>query len=155
MDRVERNRCEPIALIRFPLVDPAVAVRVLFGRREPALLVMLDARHLAVPLCGDFDARDEAVGAEIRPRVLRSVVGAREADLLQLLVRVVMLPALDLSVLVFINFDTYDARAVHVAERVGLAVAVRIVFQQLQTAGRLVVFGRDARFRLRAIAAAR
>src|SRR5262249_37523490 len=131
-------------VVGLPLVELAVSVGVFFRAGEPAAVVVLDARHRAVAPGRDLDARRRAVGVAVLPRIFLPVVLAREADLLDLLVGVVVLPAIDLSVLVFVNFDTDDARAVHVAPGVDDAVAVGVVLQELQATGRFVVFGRDS-----------
>src|SRR5207248_6144135 len=111
-------------------------------------------RDLAVALRRGFDPFDRAVGAGVRPRVLLAVVRAREAYFLELLAGAVVLPPVDGAVLVLVDFDTDDARAVHVAPGVDLAVAVRVVFQERQLSRRLVVFGGDPLPRFDAVAVA-
>src|SRR4029079_9999673 len=76
-------------------------------------------------------------------------VGARETDLFELLTVAVVLPAVDGTVLVLVDFDPDDACAVHVAPGVDLAVAVRVVLEERQLAGLLVVLRGDALARLR------
>ena len=67
------------------------------------------------------------------------IAAERHSDLFELLGGVVVLPAFDLAVFVVVDFDADDAGAVHVAPGVDLAVAVGVVFQELQLPGELVV----------------
>src|SRR5690349_647734 len=57
---IECDRRQTLAVVGFPCVELAVAVGVLFRRREFALLIALDSRDLAVTLRGDLDADDGA-----------------------------------------------------------------------------------------------
>src|SRR6186713_159729 len=100
---VEGDRCQPIAVVGFPLVDLAVRVAVLFRRHDAVGLEMLDPRDFPVPSRRDLNAVDGACRARERPGVLFPVLGAREADFLDLLVGPVILPAVDLAVLVGID----------------------------------------------------
>src|SRR6185312_5942518 len=131
------------ALIRFPFVEPAVAVAVFFGAHERAFLIVFDAIDPAVPFRRDLDALDRAGRIEIRPRIFDAVLRAGEADFFQTTVGAVVLPAIDLAVLVPVDFDAQDPRAVHVAECVEPAVAIGVVAQQFQAAGLLVIGGLD------------
>src|SRR5262245_59769628 len=45
---IEGDGCEPITVVRLPLVDLAITVAVLFGARQAFALVVLDPRGLAV-----------------------------------------------------------------------------------------------------------
>ena len=136
---IERHRREDRTVIGFPLVDPAVAVGVFLGAHQDVLLVVLETVHFAVATRGHVDADNRAVRSGIRPRVFLAVVRPGEADLLELLIGPVVLPAIDFAVFVLVDLDPEDAGAVHVAHRVDLAVAVRVVFQNLKAAGDLVV----------------
>src|SRR5579864_4616298 len=100
---VERYGREALPFVRFPLVHHAVLVRVLFGTHDDAALVVLDAADLAVTAGRYLDARHRTVGARIGPGVFLAVVGARETNFLELLVRAVVLPAIDLAVPVLVD----------------------------------------------------
>ena len=63
---------------------PAVAVAVFLHSREPAAVVMFDARDAAVTPGRHVDADDRTVGAGIRPGVLRAVPGSRKPTLSRL-----------------------------------------------------------------------
>src|SRR5262249_62023855 len=123
--------------------DASVPVAVFLGGGEHAFLIVLDARNLSVAPRRRLDPFDRAVGAWIRPGVRLAVVGARGANLLELLIGSVVLPPVDRAVLVLVDLDADDARAVHVAPGVDRAVAVRVVLQERQLPGGLVVLGRD------------
>ena len=140
---VERHGGEASVVVGFPLVDLAVAVSVFFRTDQRALLVVLRPGHLAVAGGRKLDPRDRSVGRRIGPAVFFAAVGPREANLLELLPVVVILPAVDLAVPVLIDLDPHDPRAVHVAPGIHLAGTLRVVLEELQLAGRLVILGRD------------
>src|SRR6185295_1143884 len=100
-----------------------------------ASLEVFNALDFAVPLRRGFDARDLAVGSEVRPGVFDTVSSKRDADFFEALIAVVVLPAVDLAVPVAIDFDANDTGAVHVAPRIDLSITVGIVFQQAKDAG--------------------
>src|SRR5262249_1115662 len=143
MRRIECDRGEAIAGVRFPLVHAAVAVAVFLSGDEHAFGVVLDARDLAVAAGRGLDPLDRSISGGIGPCVRFAVVRLREPNLLELRIGGVVLPAVDRAVLVLVDLDTDDTHAVHVAPGVYDAVAVRVVLEQRQSAGRLVVFGRD------------
>src|SRR5262249_16467200 len=124
---VESDRRQVIAGVGFPPVDASVSIAVFLGRGEHSPLVVLDARNLSIAPGRGLDPLDRTVGARIRPGVRLAVVGARGADLLELLIGAVVLPAIDPAILVLVDLDADDARAVHVAPGVDRAVAVRVV----------------------------
>src|SRR5262249_13119562 len=103
------------------------------------VLIVLDARDLAVASRGDLDALDRSVGRGVRPRVLLAVHLAGEADLLELLIRSVILPPVDCAVLVLVYFDSHHSRAVHVAPRIDDAVPIRVIFEETELSGFLIV----------------
>src|SRR5262245_36413623 len=45
---VEGDRCEPITVVRLPLIDPAITGAVLVSARQASAVVVLDPRDLAV-----------------------------------------------------------------------------------------------------------
>ena len=73
----------------------------------------------------------------VGPGVFLPVVRARRSSLFELLVGVVVLPAIQSAVFVVVDFNAQDPRAVHVAPCVDLAVPVGVVFQQLEFPGQL------------------
>src|SRR5207244_2681577 len=96
--RVERDRRQAAALECLPLVDDAVAVGVFLGANGKILFIVLGAADLPVAPGGNLEALDCAVGPGIRPGVLLAVVRPGESNLRQLLIRAVVLPAIDLAV---------------------------------------------------------
>src|SRR5947208_9785987 len=92
-----------IPVIGFPFVDLAVSINVLFRAGEAAALVVFRARHSPVAARRVLDAFGRATGAGKGPRVFPPVARPREADLLELLVRSVVLPTVNLAVLVEIG----------------------------------------------------
>ncbi len=136
---VERHDRQRAAAIRFPLVDAAGSLCVFLRARDDAAFVEFGAGHLAVAIRGDLHPADAAVWRSIGPRIHLAVVLAREADLLDLLIGGVVLPAIDLAVTVAVDFDPDDAGAVHVAPGVDLPVLLRVELQHRQLPGRLVV----------------
>src|SRR5262245_9622907 len=105
MLRVERNRGQPRSIVGFPLVHPAVAVAVLLGGGQRVLPIVFDAGHLAVAARRDLDAVDRAVRLHVGPGVFPAIVQPGFADLLQLLIGSVVLPAVDLAVFVLVDLD--------------------------------------------------
>src|SRR5262245_48520296 len=78
--RVEGDHREPVAVVGFPLVRLAVAVRVFIRAGELSVSVVLHALHFAVAFGGDVDARQVAGGVGVRPGVFDSIFCARESD---------------------------------------------------------------------------
>src|SRR4029079_16220310 len=139
---VHRRRLHRATLVGFPLVRLAVAVAVLFGAREDAVLVVLPAVDLLlVRSGGDLDALHLAVRPGEGPGVGAAILLPREADLHQPALVVVLLPAIELAVLVEIAARSHRAAAVHFGPGVDLAVLVAIVGELGQLA-RLLVVGR-------------
>src|SRR6185503_13468132 len=70
-----------------------------------------------------------------------AIVRAREADLRELTLLVVVLPAIDLAVFVAIDTGADRTRAVHVGPGVDPPVLVCVVGELLEPAGALIVGG--------------
>src|SRR5581483_6342727 len=102
--------------------------------------ITFDARHLAIAARRDVDPNDGAAGVGVRPRVFLAVIRPREADLLELAIRRVVLPPVDATVFILVDVDPDNTGAVHVAPGVDGAVVIRVVLQQGQLAGFVVVF---------------
>ena len=125
-------------------VHSAVSVAIFFGRHKRVSGVAFDARNFSVASPRDLYAHDGAARIRIRPGIFLSVARPREPDFLELLVGAVVFPAIDLAVSVLVDFDLHDARAVHVADGVDLAIAFTVVFEPLEPACSGVVLRRHA-----------
>src|SRR4051812_3668495 len=137
---VERGGLQRAAAVRFPLVGAAVAVGVFLGTDETGLVVVLPAIDLVlVGRRRDLDALHLVALARVRPCVGIAVLLSREADLQQLPLLAVILPAIDGAVLVEIDAGPERPGAVHVGPRVDLPVLVPVVRELGELAGGLVV----------------
>jgi hypothetical protein len=129
-----------------PLVGTAVAVGVVGAAYQLAVLVELGAVELAVAFGGNLDALQHALTGSVaalveRLRVHHAVVLRREADLFELAVRPVEVPALNLAVLVEVELHAEDPGPVHVADGVVFPIVVGVELEAAQAAGLRVVVG--------------
>src|SRR2546425_5385303 len=110
-----------------PLIDAAVAVGVLFGANQHALVVELVAIGHAVAPCRDVDAH--LVAALHDPGVLDAVGFTRCAETIELAVGAVVLPAVDDAIAVAVRFDANGAAVLEVGAHVDLTVAISVVVE--------------------------
>src|SRR5205085_6387282 len=107
-----------------------------------AVLVVLPAIDLLfVGGGGDLDPLHLAVRTGVGPGIGAAVLLAREADLRQSPLLVVVFPAIELAVLVEIAPRSNGTGTVHVGPGVDLAVLVTVVGELGELAGGLVVSG--------------
>src|ERR1041385_1058868 len=115
-----------------PLVDAAIAIGVLLGADEDAVVVELVAVGNAVAPRRDVDAHLRRVLSD--PDVFDAVRGTGAADAIELAIRPVVLPAVDDPVAVAVGFDAHRAAVLQIRAHVYLTVAVGVVIEPLNRA---------------------
>src|SRR5712691_8351506 len=124
------------ALKALPLIDAAIAIGVLFGANQHALVVELVAVGHAVALGRDVDAH--LVAALHDPGVLDAVGYARCAKTIELAVGAVVLPAVDDAVSVAVRFDANGAAVLEIGAHVDVTVAIGVVIEALDRASGII-----------------
>src|SRR6185436_2209881 len=98
---VERHGLQGSGFVGFPLVDLAVAIRVLLGAGKLVILVMLPSVNLLlISDRGDLDTLRLAIRTNNGPRISLAIVATGKPNLGELTAVVVVLPTIDPTVLV-------------------------------------------------------
>src|SRR5258705_5438040 len=134
--RVDEKLSQLAAVEALPLIDAAVAVGVLLGAHERALVVEFVAVGHAVAARGDVHAH--LVAALDDPRVFDAVRFAGGAKPIELAVGAVVLPAIDDAVAVAVRFDADGPAVLEIRTHVDAAVAIGVVIEPPDRAGRII-----------------
>src|SRR5438874_11043550 len=133
---IDEKLAELAAIEPLPLIDAAVAIGVLLGAHEDALVVELVAvRHAVAPRC---DVHAHLVGGLHDPGIFDTVRLARRAEPIELAVGAVVLPAVDDTVAVAVSFDAHGAAVLEIGAHVDMAVTIRVVLEAPDRSGRII-----------------